>query len=277
MEIHEPVDHQKKLNIIAIADASDYGRSALAYGRVLARIFGASLTVVTRFGFTMEDKVKATLPASEIHSSGNEEVILPEGYFFPEVLYSHAEKSNTILFVIGVDRDGGDGLFQPRQAMRFIRPSRLPVMTVGRTLPTETAFQQVVLPLDIERQTKEKALWAGYFNRFYQAAIHIVYPDYQDSGLKQQVADNIAFVEKLYQNLDIRYEMHVVNPPRNMDLFGISYAETTGATLSVAMMTGYRTLGDWLTGPRERKIIANPQQFPVLCINPREDLYVLCT
>ena len=79
------------------------------------------------------------------------------------------------------------------------------------------------------------------------------------------------------QNLDIRYEMHVVNPPRNMDLFGISYAETTGATLSVAMMTGYRTLGDWLTGPRERKIIANPQQFPVLCINPREDLYMLCT
>lgn len=277
MDIHEPVDHQKKLNIIAIADASDYGRSALAYGHVLARIFGASLTVVTRFGFTLEDKVQTTLSETEIQSSASENLILPEGYFFPEILYSYAEKTNTIMFVIGVARDREDGLFHVRQAVRFIQPSRLPVMTVGRTLPTETAFQQVVLPLDIERQAKEKALWAGYFSRFYQAAIHIVYPDYQDSGLKKQVTDNVAFVEKLYQNLDIKYEMHNVKPPRNMDLFSITYAESLGATLSVAMMTGYRTLGDWLTGPRERKIIANPQQFPVLCINPREDLYVLCT
>ena len=277
MEIHEPVDHQKKLNIIAIADASDYGRSALDYGNVLARIFGASLTVVTRFGFTLEDKVQTTLRETEIQASTSENLILPEGYFFPEILYSYAEKTNTIMFVIGVSRDGDDGLFHARQAVRFIQPSRLPVMTVGRTFPTETAFQRVVLPLDIERQAKEKALWAGYFSRFYQATIHILHPDYRDSGLKQQVADNVDFVEKLYHNLDITYELHAVEPPRNMDLFSITYAESLGATLSVAMMTGYRTLGDWLTGPRERKIIANPQHFPVLCINPREDLYVLCT
>ena len=98
-----------------------------------------------------------------------------------------------------------------------------------------------------------------------------------DEGLRQQVADNIAFVEKLYQNLDVKYQLDEVSQQPNIDQYAIAFAPTVGATLTVAMMTRYRTLADLLLGVEEKKVVGNPADFPVLCINQRDDLYVLCT
>ncbi|MCQ2283785.1 MAG: hypothetical protein MJZ57_02655 [Bacteroidales bacterium] len=271
MRIQEPIDRQKQLNIIAIVDPSDYGQSALHHGEKLAQVFSATLTVVPHFGFSMEQKKEPDEPV--IATTGE---ILNE-YFFPETLYAYAEKKNTIMFVIGVDSREKKGLFNKRKAIRFIKDSRLPVMTVGTEMPTDHAYEQVVLPIDIERQAKEKALWAGYFSRFYHATIHILQPTYSDTGLAKQVGDNIAFVEKLYENLEIQSEIHPISPVQNVDLHSIEFAATIGATLTVITMTKYFTFGDLLTGPHEKKVIGNAQGFPVLCINQRDDLYVLCT
>ena len=104
MQIHEPIDKQKKLNIIAIADNSDYGRSALHYGEKLAAVFGATLTVITNFGFALEGRAleKTELPLDERH-------IVRDDYFFPERLHHYADDTNTIMFVIGVDGEGKTG------------------------------------------------------------------------------------------------------------------------------------------------------------------------
>ena len=45
-------EEKKKLNIIAIADNTDYGTSAIRYGGILAAIFKASLTVISNFSFS---------------------------------------------------------------------------------------------------------------------------------------------------------------------------------------------------------------------------------
>lgn len=273
MDIHEPIDRQKQLNIIVIADDSDYGRTALRYGEKLTEVFGATLTVVTRFGFSYEERKRSAvvLPDSGVKP------IVPDAYFFPETLYRYADDHNTIMFVIGVDARGEGGLFNKRRALRFIQPSRLPVLTVGKQGPVADAFRQVVLPVDIGRQAKEKALWAGYFSRFYQATIHILHCRYADEGLRQQVDDNIAFVEKLYQNLDVKYQLDEVAIQPSLDRYALEFAPTMGATLVVAIMTRYRTLADILMGVEEKKLVGNPTDFPVLCINQRDDLYVLCT
>ncbi len=282
MEINEPIDRQKKLNIIALADDSEYGTSAVCFGGMLAAVFRASLTVITKFDFTLEER-KGRFHTGRVLQNVQQllahdiETILLTDFFFPERLYHYAEETNTIMFVIGVDGEGKQGFFDKRKAMRLIKPSRLPVMTVGKTLPDKGVFRHVLLPMDIERQAKEKALWAGYFSRFYQSTIHILAPRYRDSGLQKQVSDNIAFVEKLYKNLEIRYLIHEVAPMNDIDRYSIEYAPEVDASLTVIMMTQYLTPATLFTGKREKKIIGNPQQFPVLCINQRDDLYVLCT
>ena len=175
-------------------------------------------------------------------------------------------------------RKGKDSLFNLRKARRFIKPSRLPVMTVGLKLPDNNIFRQVMLPLDIDRQHKEKALWAGYFSRFYHAKVHILCGSYKDQLLKQKVKDNIDFTKKLYQNLEIDYELHDFDHNiDDIDRFSIFYAPEIKASLTVIMMTSFYTFIDYIFGPKENAIIANEEGLPVLCINERDDLYVLCT
>lgn len=284
MEVHEPIKRDKNLNITVIADDSDYGRMAARQGVLLAEVFQASLTVMTDFGFQLPDgkHVQDSSYIAEIQDIAskiaNNQVITD--YVFPETLFRYAEEHNTAMLVVGVDKNNGKGFFNVKKAIKLIRQSRFPVMTVTTDSTDATAYKHVLLPLDIERQNKEKALWAGYFSRFYGSVIHILYPKYKDEGLAKLVYDNVAFVEKLYENLEITYEKHETQPQKYLDAYALEFPliEHVGAPAgaSVIMMTRYYTLGDVLTGPRERKIIGQTN-LPILCINQRDDLYVLCT
>lgn len=276
-------EEKKKLNIIAIADNSDYGTSAIRYGGILAAIFKASLTVISNFSFSKKNIQNKDICNEQIEIThqliqNNIEVFLLSNPFSLDNIYTYADETNSIMFVIGVQKKGKDSLFNLKKARRFIKPSRLPVMTVGLKLPDSNVFRHVMLPLDINRQHKEKALWAGYFSRFYHAKVHVLYATYKDSLLKQKVKDNIDFTKKLYQNLEIDYELHDFGREiDDIDRFSIFYAPEIDASLTVVMMTAFYTIIDYIFGPKENDLIANDESLPVLCINERDDLYVLCT
>jgi hypothetical protein len=280
MEVHEPIKRDKNLNITVIADKSVFGRIAAKHGMHLAEVFQASLTVMANFGFhlpdsaTEPDKAFVSALRNIVQNAQNSQVITD--YVFPETLFRYAEEHNTAMLVIGVDKTAKEGLFNVKKALKLIRQSRFPVMTVTETVEDATRYKHVLLPLDMERQNKEKALWAGYFSRFYGSVIHILYPNYKDEGLAKLVNDNVAFVEKLYENLEVTYEKHETEPQKYLDAYGLEFAPQVSAGVEVIMMTRYYTLADVLTGPRERKIIGKTG-MPILCINQRDDLYVLCT
>ena len=280
MEVHEPIKRDRNLNITVIADDSAFGRTAVQHGVQLAEVFQASLTVMANFDLHLPDK--PSIPGKEfidelqniILNAKNGQVITD--YVFPETLFRYADEHNTAMFVIGVDKNAKEGFFNVKKAIKLIRQSRFPVMTVTTNHTDTTCYKHILLPLDIERQNKEKALWAGYFSRFYGSVIHILYPKYKDEGLVKLVHDNVAFVEKLYENLEITYEKHETQPHNYLDAYALEFAPQVNAGASVIMMTRYYTLADVLTGPRERKIIGS-SDLPILCINQRDDLYVLCT
>jgi hypothetical protein len=303
----------KKLNIIAITDFSEYGDVAVRHGGILAAIFKASLTIITDFSFypktikelkensrepeshsdIWKDEIGSIQSATETPTAQispifnrtltnlmeNEiETFLLSEHFTAKSLYEYAEKTNTTMFVIGVSKKGENNFFNIQKAIKFIRSSRIPVMTVGNKIPEATVYQQVILPLDIDRQAKEKALWAGYFSRFYCATVHILHTQFKDEFLKQKLKDNIAFTEKLYNNLNITYELHQITPTvDNMDKYSLKFASQINASLTVIMMTRFYSLIDMLFGAKESAVIGNEAGFPVLCVNERDDLYVLCT
>ena len=280
MEVHEPIKRDRNLNITVIADNSRFGRTAARHGVQLAEVFQASLTVMANFDFHLPDNPsepdKTFIEELQKIVAGTKNSQVIADYVFPETLFRYTEEHNTAMFVMGVDKESKKGFFSVKKAIKLIRQSRFPVMTVTTDYADATAYKHVLLPLDIERQNKEKALWAGYFSRFYGSGIHILYPKYKDEGLAKLVYDNVAFVEKLYENLEVSYEKHEIEPQNYLDAYALEFAPQVQAGASVIMMTRYYTLGDVLTGPRERKIIGSTE-LPILCINQRDDLYVLCT
>ena len=108
--------------------------------------------------------------------------------------------------------------------------------------------------------------------------MHILIASYKDEYLKDKVLGNLKFTQKIYANLEIDYKIHNVGEIKeDIDEYALQFAPQVNGTLVLVMTTRFFTVFDLFLGPHELKVIANPQQLPVMCINQRDDLYVLCT
>lgn len=275
------MEEKKKTNIVVLADQTEYGKSAVCCAASLAKVFKTSLTIVPFFCFGKRPDETPKVPSFDFVTQeygASLEVSVEERWYNPDHLHHFAEQTNSIMYVIAVGRRRGDTYFSPRRAVRFIAPSRLPVMTVGRELPRDKQWLNVMVAVDPDRQSKEKALWAGYFNRYGNATVHILHTIYREKILRQKLDDGLEFVEKLYGNLEIRSEKHEIVPHQvDLEKYAIEHSQDYSASLLVVMTTKYRTWVDALLGPREQAWITNDRHLPILCINERDDLYVLCT
>lgn len=275
------MDEKKKTNIIALTDFTEYGNSAVRHAATLALVFKSSLTVVHRFGFRASSILQPTENTSFqqiiAEFSDKVDITVSNQPFLPHLLHHFAERNNSIMYVIGVSKKKGETFFNRRRALKFIAPSRLPVMTVGATGPIDAQWLNVMTTLDINRQEKEKALWSGYFNRYGGATVHVLHTTYRDEFLREKLRDNLEFTDKLYDNLSIHAEKHEIARANDLDSYALSHAADYNGSLLVIMTTSYRTIIDLLFGVREKYLIANKYGIPVLCINERDDLYVLCT
>lgn len=275
------MEEKKKTNIIVLTDFTVFGNSAVRYAATLAIVFKSSLIVVHRFGFRSTSLSQAVENEEfrQIIAEYSDKIdISVSNYpFLPHLLHHYAERHNAIMYVIGVSRKQGETFFNRRRALKFIAPSRLPVMTVGAASPTDPQWLNVMTTLDIYRQEKEKALWSGYFNRYGGATVHILHTTYKDEFLREKLRDNLEFTDKLYDNLSILAEKHELPKVGDLEAYALEHASDYKASLLVVMTTTYKTIIDILFGTREKHLIANRFDIPILCLNERDDLYVLCT
>jgi len=243
--------------IIVFIDDSVYGKVALAHAQKLAQIFDAEI--------------------NEVFLQKNTNL---------RAIFSDAENDNVLFFVMPVNDSKKSAFFNIKNARKWIRKSRIPVFTVGNRMPEKGDYQQIILPLDINCQDKELALWASYFPAYFQKncahipkenlLVHVIFNEYKDELLRQKVENNVAFVTKMFNNLETPYKLHPFTKIDNIHTFGLKFAEKTGNSIMLFLMTENYSLIDFVFGPIENKILGNKENIPVLCLNQREDIFVLC-
>jgi hypothetical protein len=243
--------------ITVFTDDTNYGKAALAHAQKLAQIFDTEINAIS-----LHKKI-------DLRS-----------------VFSAAEEGNTLCFVMPVAPAKKLTFFNTKNARKWIRLSRVPTLTVGNILPKENDYQQIILPLDINCQDKELALWANYFPTYFQKncpdvpkenlLIHIIYNQYEDELLRQKVENNITFVTKMFNNMEAPDKLHAFKNIDNIQTFGLKFAQQTGNSMALFLMTEHYSLIDLIFGPIENKILGNKEQIPTLCLNAREDIFVLC-
>ena len=246
-----------KSAITVFTDSSTYGKAAFAHAQKLAQIFDADINPV----------------------------FLQEKPDF-RAIFSAAEEGDVLCFVMPVSHSNKVTFFNIKKAKKWIGKSRVPVITIGNAEPKENHYQQIVLPLDINCQDKELALWASYFPTFLQKnctkipkenlLIHIIFNQYKDEFLHKKVQDNIDYVTKMFNSLEVSYKMHSFSKIDNIHTFGLQFAAKIENSIMLFLMTQHYSFVDLLFGPVENRILGNRENVPVLCLNARDDIFVLC-
>ena len=244
-------------NITVFTEPSLFGKAALLHAHKLAQIFDADINEIS-----LHKKL-------DLNS-----------------VFMTAEEGNTLCFVMAISQAKEMTFFNAKKARKWIVKSRVPVLAVGNIEIKENDYQHVVFPLDTRCHEKELALWASYFPTYWQkncahlfkekAMIHIIFNEYQNKLLRKKVQNNIDFVSKMFDNLNVSYSLHPFAMINNIHTFGLSFATKTNNSFMLFLMTEHLSLIDLLFGPLEKRILGNKENIPVLCLNAREDIFVLC-
>jgi hypothetical protein len=277
-------EKRTKRQILVLFDFSKTSENALLHGIRLSLVLKSSLTIVFPFIQSMKNEERNQLKQSlamriaqisrethiEIQAFAPDKSI--QSFYRP--LY---EKVEGIMYVLGIEGRKfacgiGMNLF-----LKMVRNSKIPWLTVPPEAPVNN-YTHVVLPLSYNRQVKEKIAWASYFHRLNHSAIHALVPKAKDGFIKIGIFKNTEFLKKMYTSLEIYYKLILTEKNiHDIDEYALNYALIHNAAPVIILVTPRPDIFDLLFGAKERKLIQNNKQIPLLCINPLDDMYVVCS
>ena len=131
------------------------------------------------------------------------------------------------------------------------------------------------LTMTHRREGKEKLVWASYLARFLGSRVTIAHPDYNDGDLRMRWRNNMRFVDKMFAPLGITYSTAFLTKANRVDQ---AVLDELQPDLLIARTTDTRERDfiDWLLPLPEYRLLTHPSHTPLLFLNPRDDLYILC-
>lgn len=189
-------------------------------------------------------------------------------------------KFNGVVAVVAVDATARRRTpSYPKEVLRHYSESKIAYLTVQQPLTNTTSLQRIALSIDFNKESKDKLIWSSYFARFNHSTIILLSENYKDDGLRQKWCNNIAFLNKFYRSLNLTYQQQfIVRRGPFLDVCATEYSQQLGFGMLISVTTDPRAKDalEFFIGTQEEKVVRNPQLLPILFINPRNDIYVLC-
>ena len=197
-----------------------------------------------------------------------------------EVIDALPTMLNGVIAVAGVNSAARRGSpTHPLQVLHLFGGCKIAYLTVQSLLTDPTVYSHVGYGIDFRKESKEKLIWASYFSRFNHSRLTMLHFNYTDEGLHTKWHNNVRFMNKFFNGLGVTYNQQSVSGHALFpETLVCDTAAHIGCGLLISVTTDTRDLDiiEWFAGTQERRTIRNPQHLPVLYINPRNDIYVLC-
>jgi nucleotide-binding universal stress UspA family protein len=162
---------------------------------------------------------------------------------------------------------GAQKLFGSK-ALKVVVSSRIPFLVV-QDKPFKKTIDTILLPIDFKRENKEKANWIYYLARNFGSKFIILKSKAKDKGFRRKILSNIKYVETFLKGHDVAYEIITASGGQSFKKEIISFAKSHEADLILIMATRDIKWVDYLLGAPEQYILANPENLPIMCMNPR--------
>ncbi len=276
---------QYEKNIILVPiDFTEVTRCALDHAIELSKLLKHEICMLHIVEFTSTDqqvqKAQELLDklANEVKESTGLKIdgIVKKGTIFADI-GSVAKEINAYLIIMGTHGTQGLQSVFGSRALKVITNSIVPFVVVQKKMQTTIShgFKNIVLPLNLSKDSKQKLGWAIYIAKMFGSTINIITTHETEGFLLSKTKANLNLAKRLLLENGILYSVKVADKKtKGFSDQTIEHAHHINANLIVVMTNEDKELREFLIGSFEEKLINNEYQIPVMCVNPRKDLDV---
>lgn len=155
--------------------------------------------------------------------------------------------------------------------------SQIPFLFVKGSDSRYLCYSKTLLPVDFRTVMKDTSLWASYFGRFNQSEVNVLSATEKDKDNALKIKKNLKFIEKLLYKLHLNVHFKTTQKGSfGLPFEALDHCKKDGVDLLIIPSSKNISLIDLIIGLPETKIIKKAGELPVLCINPKRDMYILC-
>ncbi|MGZ2369013.1 universal stress protein [Ancylomarina sp. YFZ004] len=188
-----------------------------------------------------------------------------------EGLCSAAKEISAAVIFIGTHGVQGIQNYIGSHVMRIIMDSPIPFVIVQAPREKHTHFS-LVCPIDSRKESKEILYWVAYFAQVLGAKISLVYPEYKTQTRILRTKANVNFSKHYLSDCSVNYE-EVKLSSKQFNNAIVDYAKKKHADLIFTITKRQPKVQKIFSAPKIQYLIANKEKIPVLCVNPRKDLW----
>ncbi|MDA9612222.1 universal stress protein [Flavobacteriales bacterium] len=222
----------------------------------------------------LKAKVKSKLEdIASVYSSKygvDVDTMIAKGRVYEEV-NKVADMISADLIVMGTNGVNSKSKFIGSNAEKVVRLSKCPVITIkGKS--HRDGCENIILPLDLEKQTKEKVTYALEYARYWDATIRIVSVVLRDNNeVRAKLIKNIKQVEQFILDAGVKCTSEIVEgeKKRNLGDFVFDYEKKFDADM-IMIMTKKEELTLSNNISVTARYIINNSDIPVMSIRPKE-------
>jgi nucleotide-binding universal stress UspA family protein len=263
----------KSNTILVPTDFTKVAENATNHALVIAKTSGAEvilLHVVAKQTDVTSSKSKIDALAESLSKSTGIKVsgAIRVGNIFDDI-GDAASELGAKLILMGTHGAKGMQRITGSYALKVITSSAVPFIVVQEKGIDANGYNDIILPIDLSKETKQKLKYATEIATHFKAKVHIVVPEESDEFLKNQLIRNINFAKTYLKENNIGYTAKILNGDFVKELMKYSVA-VNGDLICIMSLHGSGGISNVFGSIEEQKILTNEAQIPVLCVNPKE-------
>ena len=258
-------------NFIVPHDFTDVANIALDHAIATAKPLGAEIYLlhVVAKEKDIKDADKKLEAIIEVNTSSVK--LIPSirlGNIFEGIGEFAAEHHAELIFM-GTHGAHGWQHVTGMNALKVITRSSVPFIIVQAKTAKETGYDDIVVPLDLNKETKQKLAIVANLAKYFKSRVHVITPEETDEFLRHQVKANVVFAKKYFEEREIEVTTTIIRGS-GFDKKVVKHAVDVGADLIAIMNLNKNSVLGVLASTHEEYIITNEAQIPTLIMNPIE-------
>jgi len=263
----------KKLFLVP-TDFSKVGDNALNHAVKVAEITNASITILHVVGKQemLEDaRMKLKIAKERTLKEHNFEVstVARVGSIYEDI-GDLAEELEATMVIMGTHGLRGMQFITGSRALKIVTSAPTPFIIVQEKEIQENGYDDIVVPLDLHKETKQKLSLVADMAKYFDSRVHLIVPGESDEFLRNQIARNLNYAERFFEEMNIPHSSRIGAGKKDFDDTIIEYATEIDADLISLMNLPEISLANLIGGNYVQNIITNKSHIPVLLMNPRQ-------